>query len=212
VISLTSQQYQRLAPVLERAFSFGFLGPGPIDSHIDNAMRFAAEVSAIEGSAVPVRCLDLGSGGGVPGLVLAVLWPHTSWTLLDAMHKRCEFLRWAVEELTLDAQVVEGRAENLGRHPQLRSSFDLVTSRSFGPPGVMAECASPFLRADGMLLVSEPPDEKLASGSRWSDRGLAELGLTLVREGSPIAVFRQELPCPDRFPRRVGVPGKRPLF
>jgi 16S rRNA (guanine527-N7)-methyltransferase len=141
--------------------------------------------------------------------VLALRWPTTSWTLVDASERRCRFLDAAITELGLDGRVrvAQGRAEVLGRDPVLRGAFALVTARSFGPPGVTAECGAPFLEVGGRLLVSEPPE----AAPRWPDE-VALLGLAVGERVSGIQILAQVTPCPDRFPRRTGVPAKRPLF
>ena len=198
---------QILENLLARARDLGFLGPGPIDAHLTNAAAFARACSA-----PPARALDLGSGGGVPGLALAVAWPASTWVLLDAAARRCAFLREAVAELDLGGRVVvhEDRAERAGRDDGLRGRVDLVTSRSFARPAVTAECASPFLRVGGTLLVSEPPD----GHDRWGGvdgLGLEDRGL-VVDADAHIRVLRQVAPCDGRYPRRVGVPEKRPLW
>ncbi|MGI8662200.1 MAG: 16S rRNA (guanine(527)-N(7))-methyltransferase RsmG [Acidimicrobiales bacterium] len=193
--------------MLERARGLGLLGPGPVDAHLTNAAGFAAACVP-----APSRALDLGSGGGVPGLILALLWPMSTWVLLDAARKPCDFLQGALEELGLTARVRvwEERAESAGRHGYLRATFDLVTARSFAPPAPTAECAAPFLRLGGVLLVSEPP----AAASRWA--GVGALGLTdrglSVSEAAHIRRLEQATLCPERFARRVGIPGKRPLW
>jgi 16S rRNA (guanine527-N7)-methyltransferase len=158
---------------------------------------------------VPRRALDLGSGGGVPGLILAQRWPATSWTFLDANDRRCRFLGEAITALELGdrAAVVQGRAEEVGRGDDQRGSYDLVTARSFGPPATTAECAAPFLAVGGRLLVSEPPD----GPPRWPVE-VEQLGLRVVERVGGIQVLEQASLCPDRFPRRTGVPLKRPLF
>jgi 16S rRNA (guanine527-N7)-methyltransferase len=201
---LSDATIERLLDVLEEAKSLGFLGPGPVDSHLEHARRFV--VTALE---LPARALDLGSGGGVPGLVLAFTWPKSHWVLLDAMHKRCVFLRDAVERLGLvgSVEVVEGRAEDVARRPEQRSSFDLVTSRSFGSPAVTAECAAGFLKVGGHLLVSEPPGGE----PRWPAGGLGLLGLSLL-SASNVAVLQSVRKCPNKYPRKVGQPAKQPLF
>jgi 16S rRNA (guanine527-N7)-methyltransferase len=156
--------------------------------------------------------LDLGSGGGVPALVLALARPGWQWTLVDAMSRRTAFLVEATASLGLADRVtvVTARAEELP--VAWRARFDLVTARGFGPPAVLAECASPWLRVDGSMVVSEPPG---GDPSRWPADGLARLGLVLeqVSAGPPaFAVLRQVSPCPARFPRRTGIPSKRPLW
>jgi 16S rRNA (guanine527-N7)-methyltransferase len=191
----------------------------------------ASAIAATLGAGPPVgMVLDLGAGGGLPGLVLAELWPVAQFVLLDANRRRTDFLRDTVATLGwLDrVGVVCERAEIAGRDPELRSRFDLVIARGFGPPATTAECAAPFLTAGGYLAVSEPPvpvagtlsedadGVKEAKGAgRWPDDGCAQLGLRpLPRAEGPVAlqVLRQTGPCPDRYPRRNGIPGKRPLF
>lgn len=195
-----------LVAVLNRAQELGFLGPGLIEPHIDHAERFARAHFGPD----PKRALDLGSGGGLPGLVLATTWPQCQWVLLDANERRTTFLQQAVNELGLVSQVevVRGRAEELAHLPHWRASRDLVTARSFGPPAVTAECAAGFLHAAGMLIVSEPPD----SDRRWDVPALESLGLTIGPESNGCQVLIQSTLCPTRYPRRVGIPAKRPLF
>jgi len=162
--------------------------------------------------AAPGHALDLGTGGGVPGLILALWWPDSEWTLLDANRRRTTWLQQVVLELGLAPRVsvVRARAEVAGRDRDHRSAYDLVTARSFGPPAVTAECGAPFLRVGGALLVAEPP----LGGDRWPREPLNALGLQVAtRQANPAAiVLHQVSGCPDRYPRGVGVPGKRPLF
>lgn len=200
---------EALAAILEDSRKAGFLGPGPVQPHVAHALGFAR----VAGS-VPGRVLDLGSGGGLPGLVLAHEWPDATFVLLDSNERRTEFLASAVEALGWGRRVwvLRQRAEEAGREPELRGSFDLVVSRSFGPPATTAECASPFLGVGGRLVVSEPPDE---GKDRWPAEGLAMLGLgpAEISDGPPrLATFRQERACPEAYPRTVGRPAKRPLF
>ncbi|MGH9094556.1 MAG: RsmG family class I SAM-dependent methyltransferase [Acidimicrobiales bacterium] len=157
--------------------------------------------------------MDLGSGGGVPGLVLAWHRPQIRWTLLDGSQRRGAFLTEAVADLDLGGcvDVVPERAEIAGRG-SLRHTQDLVVARGFAGPAVTAECAAPLLAVGGRLVVSEPPG---GAPERWPAQVLRTLGLVPHRAvASPIAlqVLRQTEPCPDRYPRRVGVPGKHPLF
>lgn len=201
-----------LIDVLERSQELGFLGPNPVEAHVAHALGFAGLVEK-----PPARFLDLGSGGGVPGLVLAVeAWPSATGVLLDAGERRVAFLEEAVEGLGLASRltVVRSRAETAGRDEALRGSVDVVVARSFAAPPVTAECAAPFLRAGGTLVVSEPPAE-LGRGDRWPGPGLALVGLepvAAVAEPHAFRSFRQETPCSERYPRREGIPSKRPLW
>lgn len=207
-----------LTEVLTESRDLGFLGPGPIQPHIDHAAAFA-EVVDQSPAGPPARALDLGAGGGLPGLVLAsTAWPATRWTFLDAQHRRTTFLERAVRTLGVDQRVtvLTARAEEVGRDPDHRGRYDLVTSRSFGAPGVTAECAAPLLEVGGLLVVSEPPVDE---GDRWPDDGVARVGFgkaeRLVVDGDqPTTLVRMALlvPVDDLYPRRTGVPGRRPLF
>lgn len=199
-------EHHSLLAQLERARALGFLGPGPARAHIEHAAGFLAALEATTGTVV-----DLGSGGGVPGLVIGVARPDLALVLVDAAAARCRFLETAVDRLALDATVVEGRAEHIGRGPR-RGTADAVVARSFGPPAATAECAAPLLRVGGLLVVSEPP---VPDPSRWPADGLETLGLEVGRRspGSPIVqVLRQVAACPAAYPRRDGLPAKRPLF
>jgi 16S rRNA (guanine527-N7)-methyltransferase len=159
------------------------------------------------------RVLDLGSGGGLPGLVVVTYRPELELTLLEARQRACRFLREAVGDLGRpDVTVVEARAEEAARRPELRETFDAVVARSFGPPAVTGECAVGFLRPSGWLVVSEPPGDE---GARWPAEGLEELGFGVrsrgVQPGGSFVVL-EKIRSDDRWPRRVGIPAKRPLW
>jgi 16S rRNA (guanine527-N7)-methyltransferase len=199
-----------LRAVLEEARRLGLLGPGPVTRHLDHAHDLARSIGDFGG-----RVLDLGSGGGLPGLVLLQCWPAATGVLLDAQRRRCDFLERAVSTLDLHDRVEVrcGRAEVLARDPLLRASFDLVVARSFGPPAATAECAVGFLGSQGELVVTEPPED---STERWDVAGLADLGFDPalgIRAGDTGAVrIRRSGPLDERWPRRDGVPAKRPLW
>jgi 16S rRNA (guanine527-N7)-methyltransferase len=199
--------------LLTEARDFGFLGPGPVDTQIARSLAFAEMVATVPQSAV-----DLGSGGGLPGLVLALAWPGTRWTLVESNQRKAEWLLGAVERLGIGrrVEVLRERAENVG-HGTLRGSADLVTARSFAPPGPTAECAAPLLKPGSRLVVAEPPD---GPSSRWPAEGLAKLGLVMEKTQviatsagpASLSCLMAASSCPPRYPRRVGVPLKRPLF
>ena len=168
----------------------------------------------LAGLPVRGRVLDLGSGGGLPGLVLATERPELDLTLLEARQRACRFLREAIADLGRDEiAVIEARAEEAARLPDLRGAYDAVVARSFGPPPVTAECAVGFLRVGGRLVVSEPPED--GGPTRWPPPGLEQLGLAVPvhhREPGGSFVAIEKVRADDRWPRRVGVPAKRPLW
>jgi 16S rRNA (guanine527-N7)-methyltransferase len=207
-----------LRELLSEARAAGFLGPGPIEPQLEHAEGFGTIARRLA-SAGPTTIVDLGSGGGLPGLVVASGWPDASVALLEANGRRAAFLRRAVDRLGLAPRVtvLEERAEVCGRQEGLRAGFDGALARSFGRPAVVAECAAPLLRVRGWLVVSEPPrtDGQSDGGSRWPATELLQLGLEpaeVVHEEFEYRTLRQVGPCPDRFPRRNGVPAKHPLF
>lgn len=203
---------RRLTAQLEDARKRGMLGPGPVEAHLDHAEAMAA---AVDGD-FRGRLLDLGSGGGVPGVILLAVWPAATGVLLDARQRRCSFLEVALRGLGLSDRgaVACGRAEELARREGFREGFDLVVARSFGGSATTAECAVGFLGAGGRLVVSEPPGD--LDPKRWPAEGLGELGLLgpelRRREGVGVAVLTAAGPPGERWPRRVGVPGRRPLW
>lgn len=210
-----------LAQLLAEARELGLVGPGSVERHLQHATAFAEAVEHAIGSGggqpPPSRIVDLGSGAGLPGLVLARRWPGSSVELLEGSERRAVFLTGAVERLGWSgrAVVVAERAEAAGRSPARRGRSDVVVARSFGSPAVTAECAAPLLAVGGWLVVSEPPHTEDAS-ARWPSIGLGALGMSgatpISSSGFHFVGVRQLQECPERFPRRVGVPTKRPLF
>lgn len=190
----------------------GFLGPRPLEDQVEHARGFAAATVPPSGLAC-----DLGTGGGLPGLVLAVdVWPESRWVLIEAMAKRAEFLALAVDELAIGDRVtvVHGRTEHIGRvGGSLRRSCTLVTARSFGAPEVTAEAAAPLLAPGGTLVVSEPPGSQ---GERWPAAGLARVGLIPYRvirtDRAGYMVLTQAWSCPPEHPRAWKRQTRHPLF
>ncbi len=219
-----------LLELLTEARALGFLGPGPLEPQIQHAEGFCSIARGLPGEG-STRLVDLGSGGGLPGLVVASEWPEVTLALLEAHGRRAAFLRRAVERLGLADRVtvLEERAEIAGRDADLRAGFDGALARSFGRPAVVAECAAPLLRVGGWLIVSEPPQAGVAgeggeageagglgeAGERWPAEPLRQFGLEparVIHQTFEYRTLRQVAPCPDRFPRRNGVPAKKPLF
>ncbi|MDP8971126.1 MAG: class I SAM-dependent methyltransferase [Actinomycetota bacterium] len=164
------------------------------------------------------RWLDLGTGGGLPGLALAVIRPDVTWTLVDATAKKIESVRAFAAELGLEnVTALAGRAETLAHRPELRGRYGGVVSRAVAPLGVLAELARGFLVDQGVLLA--------VKGPRWSaELRDARAALEILGFVEPQAVevptterptwlvtMRAQGPVPPGFPRRDGVPRAKPL-
>jgi 16S rRNA (guanine527-N7)-methyltransferase len=202
-----------LVEVLADAHQRGLLGADPIERYAAHAHGYLEFLPAAATGETSCRGVDLGSGGGVPGLVLALERSDTVWTLVERSRSRADWLTRAVGRLGIGdrVEVRNEPAETTGRSAY-RGWFDVVVARGFGPPAVVAECAAPLLRVGGLLICSDLNDER----TRWDDDGLAILGLALrERSSGPAGTFvvlEQRAGCPERFPRPPGTPRRRPLF
>ena len=212
----TGEEESRLLEILSVARSRGFLGPGEPIAHLRHAEGLAGVAEELLGYGGPEEFCDLGSGGGVPGLVLAVRWRSSEVVLIDAGRRRCDALREAVGFLGLAGrvEVVEGRAELIAHEDRWRERFPLVVARSFAQPAVTAEIAAGLVEVGGLLLVSEPPAGE--GMTRWPEEKLATLGFGEAEirrvEGLSAAAVHKISGADPRWPRRVGIPAKRPLW
>jgi 16S rRNA (guanine527-N7)-methyltransferase len=204
----------RLLEVLERAREAGFLGPGPVDAHLRHSVGFGVAAEDALGHP-PANFADLGTGGGVPGLVLASRWPHAHAVFVEVGHRRAASLQVGAADLGIDerVEVVEDRAENVAGVGPYRERFEVVTARSFGPPTATAEIAAGLVRVGGVVVVSEPPER---DDRRWPGEGLSRLGFASADEvevgSAHFAVIRKVEATSPRYPRPVGRPTKRPLW
>ena len=186
----------------------------------DHLLDALAALPFLEASAAQ-RVIDLGSGGGVPAIPLALARPDVTWTLVDSVGKKAEALRGFVAELGLANVTVLGeRLETLGRDPAHRAAHDLATARACAPLRVLAELALPLLRVGGTLLAWKgaltPDDLELRAGAAavallgGASPEVAATGLRALG-GRTLVRVSKERPTDDRYPRRPGVPARRPL-
>jgi len=166
------------------------------------------------------RVADIGAGGGFPGVPMRIVDPALQLVLIESQRRRCDFLEALVAALALDTtEVVNARAEDAGRDPALRVTFDLVVARAVAPLPVLVEYALPLLRVGGVLASpkgSRAEDELTEAAGAISALGGAALDpvpLSLP-DGVPpqqVILVRRDGPLDDRYPRRAGMPSKRPL-
>ena len=177
-------------------------------------------------SALPVldrigarRAIEIGSGGGVPGLVLAIARPEMSWTLVDSVRKKADALRSFAAALELsNVEVLGERAETMGRDPAHRERYDVVAARACASLPVLAEYALPLARVGGSLLAwkAELADDELRRGrTAAAELGgggpeVLPAGIDLLG-GHRFVVVAKVDRTPDRYPRPPGAPTKRPL-
>ncbi len=165
------------------------------------------------------RGLDLGSGGGVPGLVLALARPEQRWVLVDSVRKKADVLRDFVATLGIDnVEVIAERAEVLGHDPAHRESQDLVTARACATLPVLVEYALPLLSVGGTLVAWKGPisaDELHAGNAAAAACGggapsVLPPGFDELGEHRFVVIAKGK-PTPQRYPRRPGEPGRHPL-
>lgn len=185
----------------------------------------AASGLAVAALAPGERVIDVGTGAGFPGVVWKCLRPGIQLTLLESLQKRCRFLeevgQAVVRPLAGDGgyQVVWGRAEDVGRLPEHRERYDLVTARAVAELRVLAEYCLPFSRVGGRFLALKGPsveEEIRAAGAAVEKLGgrleeVRELELPGGGGRRSLVLIRKERPTPKAYPRRPGVPAKSPL-
>ena len=165
--------------------------------------------------------VDLGSGGGIPGIPLAIARPEIKWVLVDSVTRKADVLREFVRALGLvNVSVVAERAETMGRSPLHRERYDFVAARACAPLPVLAELAMPLLAMEGMLVAWKGPLTEDEEEVRRGRAALGQLGGTLdvVRGAGPaalgghtIVIASKRRPTPERYPRRPGEPARSPL-
>ena len=159
------------------------------------------------------QVIDIGSGGGLPAVPLALQLPGVRFSLLEANGRKCAFLEHVAATLGLpNVTVLSGRAEELGHKPELREQFDRAISRAAAPPAVLLELALPFVKPGGDLIaeVSTVDPHLLEPAARILGGGPPHLERP-VDAGGSLLVVRKVAPTPTDYPRRVGLPSRKPL-
>jgi len=164
------------------------------------------------------RILDLGAGAGFPGLPMRIVHPTLRLTILEATRKKTAFLEGLLARLGLqDVAVITGRAEAVAHEPAHREGYDLVLARAVAPLAVLVELALPFLQVGGFLAT--PKGSRAPQEIAEASRALALCGGRIVSDEpfpSPalpltLVLVEKLAPTPAVYPRRPGIPTKRPL-
>jgi 16S rRNA (guanine527-N7)-methyltransferase len=176
------------------------------------------------GQSVPpnrsVRVIDVGTGAGLPGIPLKIVCSDFQLTLLDGTGKKIRFLKHVVARLNLSGvEVVQGRAEEVGRQEAFRERFDLVLARAVAPLSTLAEYLLPLARLDGYVMAYKGP----GAGEEFMEarKAIATLGGETVRfapvqvpflaEERRILLIKKTRRTPATYPRGQGLPRKKPL-
>lgn len=171
-----------LIDVLARAREVGDLGDRPIPEVVEHSRHFVRALDGVTG-----RVLDLGAGGGVPGLVVAHDRPDLEVVLLDRRRSRTDALERAVRRLGWGDRVSVVSADAANHVIESREFYDGVVARGFGPPAVTLTAASAAVTAGGRIVISEPPHDE----NRWDDGLLRSLGVVRLPSDREVAVFRR---------------------
>ena len=207
------QQYVDL--LLEEGDRLGltaFRTPEPIWSELITDSASAAEKLPQEGKIV-----DLGSGGGCPGIVLQVLRPDTKFYLLESNGRKAGFLRSVVEKLGLPSQVLQERSETVAHQPEFRAQFDMVVAKAVASLPVLIELALPLLKVRGRLLAYKGPqaqqevDESAVALKSLHGRTLAIEPYHLGEKSYCHIIVEKTSGTSKDYPRRPGIPAKQPL-
>lgn len=183
-----------------------------VQKHLVDSLLCAETLEFTESSSI----CDVGTGGGFPGVPLAVCYPEKEFVLMDSLAKRIKIVQQICDELSIkNVRAVHGRAEDLARTEDYREAFDLCVSRAVANMRVLSEYCIPFVRVGGSFIAykgadceSEIDDSKEAirrlGGGETEIRKLPHLGHSLV-------IIKKVSPTPKTYPRRAGTPARKPL-
>jgi 16S rRNA (guanine527-N7)-methyltransferase len=163
------------------------------------------------------RLVDVGSGGGLPGLPLKIARPDLAVTLVEADQAKAAFLVLACARLGLqDVEVLARRAEEVGRDPRYRETFDVAVARALAPMPALVELCLPLVRVGGTLLAQKTEKEDVSRARHAIELlggSLQEVAAapSTARQSGTVVVVRKITPTPAVYPRRPGVPVRRPL-
>lgn len=187
--------------------------------HFYDSLTGALVVPQLQTS--PLRICDVGAGAGFPSLPLKIAFPQLRVTIVDSLQKRINFLSELVDQLGLSGvELVHERAETFaGKKSAARESFDLVTARAVARMSVLSELCLPAVKVGGLFLAykgSAGEDELAAAQGAIKQLGgqvqqVAKLALPIEREPRQIIVVKKVDKTLGKYPRRPGIPAKKPL-
>ncbi len=165
------------------------------------------------------KIVDIGSGGGFPGLPLQIARPSAQFLLLDSRKKRVDFLAEVCQTMALPAQTLAARAEEAARQKDLREQFDMAVSRAVAPLNILCELCLPFVRLGGLFLAMK--SDNPAAEQEIAQNAVRRLGGRLAEQkryalpgaetAHQVVVVKKEKPVPSAYPRRYAKIESAPL-
>lgn len=213
------EKYARILAEYELSNVIGTRDPGQI---VVDHLLDALSCLLVESFSKASTLIDVGAGGGLPGIPLAIVKPELRATLLEATEKKVAFLDYARAALDLEnLSLLNVRAEEAGGRPEYRGTFDVATARALAALPVVVEYCAPLLGVGGIVLAMKGrlSEEELAGG-RTAARKLGlelremrkvEYLAELPQKERRLVVFEKVEKTPGRFPRRMGLAKKQPL-
>ncbi|TMC51372.1 MAG: 16S rRNA (guanine(527)-N(7))-methyltransferase RsmG [Chloroflexi bacterium] len=208
-ISVTDSRLSELARMIA---GWPGLVAGPAEELVEDSLVLLEHLGDAR------RLVDVGSGGGLPGLPLKIARRDLVVTLVEADQAKAAFLVQACVRLELGGvEVLARRAEDAGRDPRYREVFDVAVARALAPMPTLVELCLPLVRVGGTLLAQKTDKEDLDAARH----AIEVLGGSLesvaparsaARNSGTVVVIRKIAPTPAAYPRRAGVPGRKPLL
>ena len=167
-----------------------------------------------------IRLIDIGTGAGLPGLPVKIAFPAVKLVLLEATAKKATFLAHLKQKLGLDdVEIVVGRAEEVAHDAQYREQFNIVLSRAVAPLPTLVELALPFCAIGGSFIAQKKGalDQEISKATRaiillgGNLREVKRIDLEEFTDERYLIIIDKIAPTPDRYPRRPGIPKKRPI-
>ncbi|XP_071711760.1 uncharacterized protein [Rutidosis leptorrhynchoides] len=196
-----------------------------MDRHIEDSLAIirpiqSSYLSHCASSIENLNLVDVGSGAGLPGLILAIACPGWQVTLLESLNKRCVFLEHAIGAIGLsNVKVIRGRAEDVGQNLEFREVFDVTVARAVAEMRILAEYCLPLVRVGGLFVAAKghDPEEEVQRANRSITlMGASLLQTCYVNSHSPYGqrtaiICLKNASTPKKYPREPGTPAKSPL-